>query len=172
MATSKGSADQSRKFGLKESREQYQQRRKEEKHLKWTNKLSKEDLGKLQTELDSLNRARFLAPQQNERKRLVQRMIRDLEATENEKSEVMPTVAPTQSTVDSDSDDDLLFSKDTVTNDEHKRLFVPRSVRRKPEIKPSEEKKSSQRLAENAEKELLAAVHDDDNTESFLDSLL
>lgn len=170
MSTSKEAADQSRKFGFKETREQYQQRKRQEKQLKWTEKLSKEDLGKLQMELESLKRARFLAPQQNERKRLVHRMIRDLEAAENkEPEEETPVVATTPSAVDSDSDEDIFFTKGTLTNDEHKRLFIPRSIRKKPEEKKCE--KTAQQLAEEAERELLAAVHNDDDLDSFLNSL-
>ncbi|AYU78675.1 hypothetical protein conserved [Leishmania donovani] len=170
MPTSKEAADQSRKFGFKETREQYQQRKRQEKQLKWTVRLSREDLGKLKIELESLKRARFLAPQQNERKRLVQRMIRDLEAAENkEPEEETPVVATTPPAVDSDSDDDIFFAKGTLVNDEHKRLFIPRSIRRKPEEKNCE--KTAQQLAGEAEKELLAAVHDDDDIDSFLDSL-
>ncbi|CAG9573645.1 conserved hypothetical protein [Leishmania major strain Friedlin] len=170
MSTSKEAADQSRKFGFKESREQYQQRKRQEKQLKWTERLSKEDLGKLRIELDSLKRARFLAPQQNERKCLVHRMIRDLEAAENkEPKEETPVVATMPSALDSDSDDDIFSGKGTLTNDEHKRLFIPRSVRKKPEEKKCE--KTAQQLAGEAERELLAAVHDDDDLDSFLDSL-
>ncbi|CAJ1012128.1 hypothetical protein Q4I28_007441 [Leishmania naiffi] len=168
MSASKKTTDHSRKFGFKETREQYQQRKKQEKHLKWTEKLSKENIGKLHTELESLKRARFLAPQQNERKRLVHRMIQDLEATENKEPEEAPAVAPTPSIVDSDSDDDLFFSKRTTTNDENKRLFVPRSIRRKVEKKKTE--RTTQQLADEAERELLTAQHDNDDIDSFLNS--
>ncbi|KAG5502536.1 hypothetical protein JIQ42_05417 [Leishmania sp. Namibia] len=171
MSTSKEAVDQSRKFGFKETREQYQQRKKQERHLKWMEKLSKEDLGKLHTELESLNRARFLAPQQNERKRLVHRMIRDLEATNNKKPEKeAPLTVSTPSTTDSDSDDDLFLAKGAVTSDEHRRLFVPRSILRKQEEKKPVEK-TAQQLADEAEENLLAALHEDDDLDSFLDSL-
>ncbi|GET88451.1 hypothetical protein, conserved [Leishmania tarentolae] len=170
MSASKDTADQSRKFGFKETREQYRERKKQEKQLKWTERLSKEDLGKLQIELESLKRARFLAPQQNERKRLVLRMIRELEAAESKEAEKEePAVVTTPSVVESDSDDDIFLADGRMTHDEDKRLFIPRSIRRKPEDKKIE--KTPHQLAEEAERELLADVQGDEDIDSFLDSL-
>ncbi|KAK7196756.1 hypothetical protein NESM_000615400 [Novymonas esmeraldas] len=172
MPAPKEAADQSRKFGFKESREQYEQRKKQEKQVKWNEKLAKEDLGKLQAELESLDRARFLAPQQNERKRLVLRMIRDMQPAEDREPEVAaPVAARAPSPAESDSDDDVLFAKGTTTNDEHRRLFVPRSIRKKPEETKPPEEKTAEQMAHEAEKELLAAVGGDEDVDAFLDSL-
>lgn len=173
MSTSKGIADQARRFGFKETREQYESRKKQEKQLKWDEKLSKENLSKLREELDSLERARFLAPQQNERKRLVSRMIRDLEA-KNKPTAVEERVEKTepQPAPDSDSDDDdFLFSRKSGAPDENKRLFVPRNLRKKEEVNPAETTTTVQQTAEEAEKELLASRQDDDDLDAFLDAL-
>ncbi|KAG5479522.1 hypothetical protein LSCM1_04788 [Leishmania martiniquensis] len=171
MPPSKEVADQSRKFGFKETREQFQQRKRQERDLKWKEKLSREDLSKLRLELESLSRARFLAPQQNERKRLVHRMIQDLEAISNKEPEKeAPLTASTLSPVDSDSDDDLFLARGTATSDEHRGLFVPRSIRRK-QVEKKPEKKTPQEIAEEAEKKLLATLQDDHDLDSFLDSL-
>ncbi|KPA78401.1 hypothetical protein ABB37_06510 [Leptomonas pyrrhocoris] len=172
MSAPKGSVDQSRKFGFKESREQYEHRRKQEKQAKWDEKLSKENLNKLREELESLERARFLAPQQNERKRLVSRMIKDLEARYKPTKEVVPTLqkepSPPQ---DSDSEDDILFSRNTTIHDEDKRLFIPRTLRKKEEAKRVDVADNAQQTAEEAEKELLAAREDDSDLDAFLDTL-
>lgn len=173
MSSAKPPLDQSRKFGFKETREQYEQRKKQEKQSKWAERLGKENLDKLQAELASLERARFLAPQQNERKRLVQRMIKDLEVgDENVATSETPVAEQAAPPADSDSDDELLFARGTATNDENIRLFVPRSIRRKAEEKaPEEEKKTVEQLAEEAEKELLAAAGSGDDLDAYLDSL-
>lgn len=172
VSNAKSAAEQSRRFGFKETREQYEHRKKQEKQTKWNEKLSKESLGKLREELDSLERARFLAPQQNERKRLVLRMVKDLEAKDKPVKEEEPVVkkeAPPPP--DSDSDDDLIFSRSATTHDEDKQLFVPRALRKKEEVTAVEVTKTEQQVAEEAEKELLAAREGDNDLDAFLDAL-
>lgn len=172
MSSTKGSADQTRRHGFKETKEQYELRRKQEKQLKWDEKLSRESLDKLNKELDSLERATFLAPQQNERKRLVVRMVRDLEARAKPVTEAEPVAAKESSPPpDSDSDDDFLFSSSAITRDEDKQLFVPRKLRRKEEPVVAEAPKTAQQTAEDAERELLEAGDAEENLDAFLDSL-
>jgi phage-related minor tail protein len=175
MSNSKTGVDQSRRFGFKESREQYEHRKKQEKQTKWIHKLSKENVCKLREELDSLERARFLTPQQNERKRLVTRMLRDLEAKNKPVEDMKPPLKKEHSPPkDSDSDDDdgdFLFSRSASTSDEDKRLFVPRKLRKREEVKTVGAVKTAQQIAEEAEKELLAAQDKDDDLDAFLDAL-
>lgn len=172
MSSSKNAADQSRRFGFKETREQYEHRKKQEKQTKWDEKLSKENLSKLREELDSLERARFLAPQQNERKRLVSRMIKDLEAKNKPTAEVEPAVQkeplPSQN---SDSDDDFLFAGGVSAHDEDKRLFIPRTLRKKEEPKKIEPVETTKQTAEEAEKALLEALKGNEDFDTFLDTL-
>lgn len=172
MSSSKNAADQSRRFGFKETREQYEHRKKQEKQTKWDEKLSKENLSKLREELDSLERARFLAPQQNERKRLVSRMIKDLEAKNKPTAEVEPAgqkePLPSQN---SDSDDDFLFAGGVSAHDEDKRLFIPRTLRKKEEPKKTEPVETTKQTAEEAEKALLEALKGNENFDTFLDTL-
>lgn len=172
MSNAKSSVDQNRRFGFKETKEQYELRRKQEKQSKWEEKLNRESLDKLRKELDSLERATFLAPQQNERKRLVVRMVRDLEAREKPVTEEKPAAAKEKSPPpDSDSDDDFLFSSSAITRDEDKQLFIPRKLRKKEEPVVAETAKSAQQVAEEAERELLVAREDDDEIDAFLDTL-
>ncbi|CCW70392.1 unnamed protein product [Phytomonas sp. Hart1] len=159
-----------RKHGFKESRTERKMRLKHEKEEKWGNKLQKEDLSKLAKELDSLVRAKFLSPQQKERKRLVEKMINSLEKKNEDEKEPLqsPVLSSSQSSV---FEEDLIFKADDNEKETHDALsFLPRCFksRRKNVDEIPELSKSQQ-----AEKQLLEAVAaDDDDQEAFLASLI
>ncbi|ESL05964.1 hypothetical protein TRSC58_06369 [Trypanosoma rangeli SC58] len=71
--------EERRLHGFRVSKRGAVEGRRAERRRVWEEKLDRADFVKLQTELGSLSRAVFLTPQQNERKRLVGRMVRDLE---------------------------------------------------------------------------------------------
>lgn len=173
-----------RKFGFKESREDREKRLRDEKQQKWQTKLDRESLEKLQTELYSLERSTFLAPQQKERKRLVERMVSGLLkqkeiadrhdallAAEAEDTNDGTAQAPLSET---DSDDDIygVNVADAFTGTTDVEAFVPRTVksRRIEERQECAKDDTDDRL--KAEQDLLTAMgNDDDDLDGFLDAL-
>lgn len=176
-------ADQKRRFGFKETREEREKRLSAEKQLKWHERLAKEDLAKLEKELDSLHRASFLAPQQKERLRLVERMVSDLRALRATNSHqndnaATPTVVEAEKTpVISDSDEDSLLGENGDEGGSGGRVdatvFVPRTLRRVKRSATRTEKDGSDINAARAESELLAGnTNSTKEIDSFLESLM
>ncbi|CCW62908.1 unnamed protein product [Phytomonas sp. EM1] len=159
-----------RKHGFKESRTERQERLKQEKQLKWVTKLQKEDLGKLERELDSLMRAEFLSPQQKERKRLVEKMVNTLRKINDD--EKVPVTEPVLSSSPSSvvNEDFMMIVEDKENEPSDALIFVPRSFKSK---RRNVEEIPESTKAKKAEKLLLeAAAEDDDDQEAFFASLI
>ncbi|EPY28092.1 hypothetical protein STCU_05305 [Strigomonas culicis] len=167
----------SRKHGFKETREEREEREKSEKAIKWNAKLDKEDVVKLEKELESLRRATFLTPQQKKRQRLVERLVTDLNRREgiNKKNSTINDHddVPDNSVSVSDYSDD---ETDTIplevftAGQRSADVFVPRSVRIRKEIHLR--KPVSVSTAELEEQKILQATRETSDMEDFLDSLM
>ncbi|KAH8616559.1 hypothetical protein ERJ75_000457700 [Trypanosoma vivax] len=134
-------ASEQKRFGFKRTRKEVLQLRKIEKQHKWDIALDRCDISRLRNEFEELRRASFRAPRQNERKRLIERMIHDIEkrktCADNEDKRREPLVsAATEKSSGlpcGDSDDTLLPSCIDISlpvafaaKPDH---FVPRTVR-------------------------------------------
>ncbi|CAD2221073.1 hypothetical protein ADEAN_000860400 [Angomonas deanei] len=160
--------DLSRRHGVKKTRADRDAEEKERKKNIWEAKLNKENLEKLLLELVSLEKAKFLSPAQKERKRLVEKMVADLEKREkaakggdDEKEERESTAS---------EEEPVSFFSDGFTDKASldTRTFVPRAIKRK-----KTEAVSAADLIAIEERKLLAAsnsAEQDDN--DFLDSLM
>lgn len=172
-----------RKFGFAETKGQRETRIREEKQQKWRQRLERENLDKLQKELESLRRAEFLTPPQRERKRYVEKAVHDLlsqqlpnpEKPSPAEAQGKPSCA-SEPTGENDSDDDgEVFGvsiADTFGGATDVGMFVPRSVKVRRVEKTA---KTSDCLdsATAAEQEILSAFAkgDDGEFDAFLDSL-
>ncbi|RNF10927.1 hypothetical protein TcG_09327 [Trypanosoma cruzi] len=174
--------EQQRLHGFRLSKKEIEERNKIEQRRKWNEKLERVDVVKLRTELESLNRASFLTPQQNERKRLVSRMVSDLEqrarvASDMQKeSQLDPQCRNLSISTSSSEDYDDLFGRarvdSTVRDSFPTKAFqlLPRSLRKRNNegalIAGGDKKRA--KMAEDA---LLSSSTVGDNIEEFFDSL-
>lgn len=158
---------QKRKFGFKESREDLKKRLQSEKKEKWRKKLSQEDHGKLSSELKCLCKAVFLSPPQKERKRLVEKMLREMNSEkqtsiENENEKKMSIHEPE----DEEKEDDFSVVYENF-RERRNDFFVPRSLR-----KEETKNKSLKEVAEVAEKEILETCDQESgDLDDFLNNL-
>ncbi|ORC84142.1 uncharacterized protein TM35_000481030 [Trypanosoma theileri] len=175
------SSDEARRHGFRLTKKELEDRRKSEKIRKWNERLDREDIVKLRAELDSLNRATFLAPHQCERKRLVERLIRDLERRNCNDS--VSASKPQEESLDreqsvcssSSEDCDNLFVS-TITESTVMDGFptkadqiLPRSLRKRQKEDVVDDR--YRKRIRNAEDALLSSNTVGDNLEEFFDSL-
>lgn len=159
--------EQKRKFGFKESRDDLKKRLQSEKKEKWRKKISQEDHGKLNSELKCLCKAAFLSPPQKERKRLVEKMLREMNSekqtpivSENEKE--LNILEPE----DEKKEDDFSVVYDNFREGRND-IFVPRSLR-----KEETKKKSLKEVAEVAERQILETCdHESGDLDDFFRNL-
>ncbi|RNE97812.1 uncharacterized protein Tco025E_09447 [Trypanosoma conorhini] len=174
--------EERRRHGFRVSKREIEERRRVEKRRKWDERLDRADLVRLQTELGSLNRAVFLTPQQGARKRLLGRMVRDLEQRTRAASgggrepQLGPRCREPSASSSSADDGDGLFDRTRVEaavrdNPPTKAIqLLPSSLRRRcnnGEVVGGGARKRA-RMAEEA---LLSSDTVGDNVEEFLDSL-
>ncbi|KEG11971.1 hypothetical protein DQ04_02101050 [Trypanosoma grayi] len=179
------SVDERRLHGFRLTKKEVEERRRAEKLRKWNEKLEQSDLVKLKKELDSLHQARFLAPQQNERKRLVERMIRDLERRElkccsedggaDEKQVDFPKRERSVSSSSSDDCEGLLVSSHVVRSEANSfpanaHHFLPRALRKR-RCEGAVEENNRKHDAKVAEATLLSNNTVGGELEEFFDSL-
>lgn len=147
-----------RKFGFKETTEDRKKRAEDEKKEKWRKRLQKENVEKLQMEHKSLCVASFLSPPQKERKRLVERMIRDLSTKADRADDVLLT--SNGAAIEKMNTTDVVPAPLTYANfaqcSPHD-IFVPRSLRR-----TNVDDGDIQRSTREAERQILDAKGDDD----------
>lgn len=158
---------QKRKFGFKESREDIKKRLQNEKKEKWKKKISKEDPAKLTIELESFLRASYLSPPQKERKRLVEKMLQEMNSTkersDTEENKISFITAPPK---EEEKENDLALVYANFSEGRND-LFIPRSIR-----KDEKKQVSGDDLAKIAEKDILKTYDNDDGElDDFLNSL-
>ncbi|KAG8346941.1 hypothetical protein TRVL_02245 [Trypanosoma vivax] len=174
-------ASEQRRFGFKSTRKEVLQLRKIEKQHRWDTTLDRCDISRLRGELEELSRASFRAPHQNERKRMIERMLHDIEkrktSMDNENGSNKPSVDAVADKSSGlpcgDSDDILLPSRIGISlpvafaaKSDH---FVPRTVQKSCCVSDSVDER---RKRAKVEEETLLSIDTVGNTlDDFFDSL-